>query len=187
MGTLGYGSVESLLLTSPPYIVCVITSFFNAWHADRTGERYLHVVLPQVVAVAAFIIAATTTAIGPRYFSMMIMISGIYTGYVVALAWISNCIPRPPAKRAAALALINAVSNCSSIYASYMYPSSAGPRYVVAMSVNCTTSVIAILTATVLRFILVRLNRKLDAGIPVKGAINAIPGQASEHGFRFKV
>lgn len=60
---------------------------------------------------------------------MMLMVPGVYTGYVVALGWISNCIPRPPAKRAAALAAINAVSNCSSIYASYMYPQSAGPRY----------------------------------------------------------
>ena len=32
-------------------------------------------------------------------------------------------------QRAAALAAINAVSNTSSIYASYMYPESAGPRY----------------------------------------------------------
>ena len=32
-------------------------------------------------------------------------------------------------QRAAALAAINAVSNSSSIYASYMYPKSAGPRY----------------------------------------------------------
>lgn len=53
----------------------------------------------------------------------------MYSGYVVALGWISNTLPRPPAKRAAALAAINAVSNTSSIYASYMYPQSAGPRY----------------------------------------------------------
>lgn len=57
------------------------------------------------------------------------VVPGVYSGYVIVLAWISNSIPRPPAKRAAALAAINAVSNCSSIYASYMYPTSAGPRY----------------------------------------------------------
>lgn len=60
---------------------------------------------------------------------MMLMVPGMYSGYVVALGWISNTLPRPPAKRAAALAAINAVSNTSSIYASYMYPQSAGPRY----------------------------------------------------------
>ena len=57
---------------------------------------------------------------------MMFMVPGVYTGYVVALAWISNSLPRPPAKRAAALAFINAISNTSSIYASYMYSPKAG-------------------------------------------------------------
>ncbi|GAD97682.1 MFS transporter [Paecilomyces variotii No. 5] len=127
--TLNYGKIESLLLTAPPYVLAVITAFLNAWHADRTGERYWHITLPLYVAVAAFIIAACTTSVGPRYLAMMLMVPGVYTGFVVALAWISNTLPRPASKRAAALAAINAVSNASSIYASYMYPSSAGPRY----------------------------------------------------------
>ena len=96
--TLGYSDVISLLLTVPPYMLAVITSFLNAWHADRTGERYFHITLPLYFAVIAFIIAATTTAIGPRYFAMMLMPAGVYTGYVVALGWISNTLPRPPAK-----------------------------------------------------------------------------------------
>ncbi|KAL1967461.1 hypothetical protein VTN77DRAFT_3246 [Rasamsonia byssochlamydoides] len=185
--TLNYGTIETLLLTAPPYVLAVITAFLNAWHADRTGERYFHITLPLYVSVAAFIIAAATTSVGPRYLSMMLMVPGVYTGYVVALGWISNTLPRPPAKRAAALAFINAVSNASSIYASYMYPSSAGPRYAVAMIVNCVTSFVAILSATVLRFILVRLNKKLDRGEFVEGAVVGVPGQASQRGFRFLV
>ncbi len=57
------------------------------------------------------------------------MVPGVYTRYVGVLAWISNTLPRPPAKRIAALAAINAVSNTSSIYASYLYLESPGPRY----------------------------------------------------------
>lgn len=188
--TLGFGPIESLLLTAPPYVLCVITAFFNAWHADRTGERYFHITLPLYVAVAAFIIAASTTAVAPRYLSMMLMVPGIYTGYVVALGWISNTMPRPAAKRAAALAAINAVSNTSSIFASYMFESKYSPRYVLAMSLCCVTAFIAVLCATALRFILVRLNKKLDRGEWVEGAINGgegIPGEAAKHGFRFLV
>lgn len=114
-------------------------------------------------------------------------VPGVYCAFVVALAWISNTLPRPPAKRAAALAFINAVSNASSIYASYMYEDRMAPRYVIAMSVNCGTTFLSIIAATVLRFMLVRLNKKLDQGIFVEGAINAIPGEATHHGFRFKV
>jgi MFS family permease len=185
--TLHYNDINTLLLTAPPYVLAVITTYLNAMHADKTGERYWHITIPLWVAIIAYIIAATTTHIGPRYLAMMLMPSSVYTGYVVALAWISNTMPRPPAKRAAALAFINAVSNTSSIYASYMYPSSAAPGYTVAFAVNCCTAFIAIVAATVLRFILVRLNRKLDAGIFVEGAINALPGEAAAHGFRFKI
>ena len=105
VATLGYSDVDSLLLTVPPYVLAVITTFLNSWHADRTGERYFHIVLPLIFAVVAFIIAATTTAIGPRYFAMMLMPAGVYTGYVVALAWISNTLPRPPAKVSLSISL----------------------------------------------------------------------------------
>ncbi|KAH8159716.1 hypothetical protein CIB48_g8534 [Xylaria polymorpha] len=185
--TLGYGSVETLLLTSPPYVLCVITSSLNAWHADRTGERFWHITLSLCVALIGFIIAATTTAIGPRYFAIVIMVPGIYGAFVVALAWISNTMPRPPAKRAAALSFINAVSNATSIYASYLYQDWMAPQYVIAFSVNSGTAALAIISALILRIMLVRLNKKLDQGIFVEGAVNALPGRAAEHGFRFKV
>ncbi|GAB1313858.1 hypothetical protein MFIFM68171_04068 [Madurella fahalii] len=188
VNTLGYDSVISLLLTAPPYVLAVIVTYLNATHADKTGERYWHITIPMLVAIAAYIIAATTTHLAPRYLSMMLMVPAVYAGFVVALAWISNTLPRPPAKRAAALAFINAVSNCSSIYASYMYPRSADPAYTVAMAVNCVTAFIAVCTATVLRVVLVRLNKKLDKGEYVEGAINAlIPGEGAANGFRFKV
>lgn len=69
-----------------------------------------------------------------------------------------------------------------------MYPSSAGPRYIVAMSMNCVMAFMAICAATVLRSVLVRLNKKLDRGEIVEGAIavgEAVPGEASKRGFRF--
>jgi hypothetical protein len=145
VATLKYNDVNTLLLTAPPYVLAVITTFLNSWHAgtstwftkiprcillklfiDRTGERFFHITIPLCFAVFAYILAAATTKTGPRYVAMMLMVPGVYTGYVVALAWISNSLPRPPAKRAAALAFINAISNTSSIYASYMYSPSAG-------------------------------------------------------------
>ncbi|KAJ6031678.1 hypothetical protein N7540_002410 [Penicillium herquei] len=182
--TLHYNNITTLLLTAPPYCLAVICAFANAWHADRTGERYFHITLPLYISVAAFIIAASTTGTAPRYVSMMLMVPSFYSGYVVALGWISNTLPRPAAKRAAALAMINAISNASSIYASYMYPDSDAPRFVPAMAVNCGTAFMAIVAATVLRFILVRLNKKLDRGDEVEGAV---PRQAGSRGFRYLV
>lgn len=105
----------------------------------------------------------------------------------MGLAWISNTLPRPASKRAAALAFINATTNCSSIYASFLYSSSMGPRYTAAFIHNCLMAALAVVAAVVLRIVLTRLNARLERGEYVKGAINAAPGEAAEHGFRFRV
>lgn len=188
--TLGYDNIHTLLLTAPPYVIAVFTTFLNAWHADKTGERFWHIVLPLCVGVFAFILAVATHTTGPRYAAMCLMVPGVYTGYVVVLAWISNSMPRPPAKRAAALAFINAISNTSSIYASYMYPqpkSGAQPSLTVPLSVDCATAGLAIIMTLVMRLMLGRLNKRLDRGEHVEGAINVVPGEAQERGFRFLV
>ncbi|KAK2603668.1 hypothetical protein QQS21_004141 [Conoideocrella luteorostrata] len=187
VATLGYSNVITLLLTAPPYVLGVITTFAVAWHADRTGERFYHVTVPLCLAIATFIISASTTNTAARYVAIMLMIPGLYSGFTTALAWISNTIPRPPAKRAAALAFINAVANCTSIYTSYLYPKSARPRYTGAWIHNCILAAVAIVAAFVLNRMLVRLNKKLDRGERVDGAVNAAPGEAVEHGFRFLV
>lgn len=75
VATLRQGPVATMLLTVPPYVVALVTSLANAWHADRTGERCLHLTLPLCVAVAAFVVAAATTSTAARYASMMLMVS----------------------------------------------------------------------------------------------------------------
>lgn len=52
---------------------------------------------------------------------------------------------------------------------------------------NCAMAAMAILAATTLRLILVRLNKKLDQGIFVEGAINSGTTEAGKKGFRFRV
>ncbi|KAF8858919.1 MFS general substrate transporter [Acephala macrosclerotiorum] len=195
---LGKNNITTLLLTTPPYLIAVIAILANAWHADKTGERYLHVSLPPIISVIAFIIAVTTTAFAPRYLAMCLMVGSNYSGYVVTLSWISNVLPRPPAKRAAALAGINALSNVCQIYSPFLYPTGDGPRYVNAMAVNMAMSFMAIIFATILRFYLKALNRKLDRGEAIEDVNvdgerrnaaeeQGLPGIAVDNGFRFLV
>ena len=73
--TLGYNDVITLLLTSPPYVLAVITTFLNARHADKTGERFFHIAIPLSLAVTTFIIAAATINVPARYVAMMLMVT----------------------------------------------------------------------------------------------------------------
>ncbi|KAI5963900.1 hypothetical protein KGF57_001176 [Candida theae] len=164
VGTLNFNHTITLCLTAPPYIVAVVVTYFWARHADKTGERTFHIIIPMVFALVAFIIAVATLNTGARYFSMILMIPSLYSAFVVILTWISNSCPRPPAKRAVAIALVNCLSNSTSIWNSYLYPSSDGPRYVKAMSCNIAFIVLAILFVIMLRIRLMVLNKKIERG-----------------------
>ena len=57
---LGFPRTTTLLLTAPPFILCVFTMLANGFHSDRQQERFLHIVAPLVITLAASIIAVHT-------------------------------------------------------------------------------------------------------------------------------
>lgn len=82
--TLGFGKVQTLLLTVPPYMVTLAVSVLNNYSADRLQNSSFHVVWPLAMAIVGYIIAATTTGVGPRYFAMIIMV-----GFEIPLMFLS--------------------------------------------------------------------------------------------------
>jgi ACS family tartrate transporter-like MFS transporter len=50
----GISDIEVGLLSTIPYAAAAVGMVFVGWNSDRTGERYMHVALPCVVAAAGF-------------------------------------------------------------------------------------------------------------------------------------
>ncbi|KAG2745366.1 hypothetical protein P692DRAFT_20894377 [Suillus brevipes Sb2] len=50
--TMGYNIVISLLLSAPPWILGVATSFVVARHSNVTGDSFWHSVGPLLVGIA---------------------------------------------------------------------------------------------------------------------------------------
>ncbi|EFW99834.1 major facilitator superfamily transporter [Grosmannia clavigera kw1407] len=158
---LGYNTTDTLLLTAPPWIWAMLVSLPNAWHADRSGERFLHYFGPALACIVGYIISATTTTVAPRYFSMFLMTTGFASGFIM-LAWISNTIPYPRAKKAAAIAMVNAMGNIGSIPGSYIWPAKYGPLYVKSFGAMIAILGFGCVCALFLRFYLIAQNKKLD-------------------------
>ncbi|KAF9869580.1 major facilitator superfamily transporter [Colletotrichum karsti] len=190
--TLGYGRVTTLLLTAPPYLVSLCVSIANNYSSDRTRNSSFHIIWPMCIAIMGYIIAATTLKTAPRYFSMFCMTIGAYGTNAVLLAWVQKTMIRPRIKRASAVAIVNALANTSQVWTSYLYPDSDAPHHVLAMSVNASGAFLAICTALVLRFILLRYNKQLASGERtvaevMKGeAVQAIAGLTLEENERRK-
>ncbi|KND88218.1 putative transporter [Tolypocladium ophioglossoides CBS 100239] len=173
--TLGYGRVTTLLLTAPPYFLGLIISIANNWSADRRNNSSFHVMWPLFLAIIGFVIGAATVNTGARYMAMMLMVAGGHGSNAVVLAWTQKTMLRPRIKRAAAVALVNSIGNISQVWTSYLYPDSEKPRYILAMSVNSVFALVTIFLALVMRILLQRANKKLEAGANVA---NIMKGEA---------
>lgn len=164
VATLNFNRTVTLCLTAPPYLLAVPVSYYWARHADKTGERSFHILIPLAVTTISFVIPVATTNFAARYFSYCIMIPGIIGAYVVIITWMPNSCPRPPAKRAVSIALMIGLSNSPYTWTAFLYPLSDGPRYIKGMSCNIAFLVMAIILTVMLRIRLKQLNKKIENG-----------------------
>ncbi|KWU45903.1 putative nicotinamide mononucleotide permease [Rhodotorula sp. JG-1b] len=162
VATFGFSKTITLLLTAPPYLVTTVLSIVISRMSDRKPERCLHLAVPLAVGMIGFIISAATTKTAPRYFSLFLMLGGLFGSYNVALAWISSCFPRPRAKRASAYAIINSLGNIAQIWSPYLYPKSDGPKYTTAFITNTVMTAVSITACFILRYCLKRNNAQMD-------------------------
>ncbi|KAJ9091478.1 hypothetical protein QFC20_007618 [Naganishia adeliensis] len=162
VATFGMSKVNTLLLTAPPYLLAAVLALVISFTSDRKPERCFHLLTPIIFGMVGFIIAVATTKTAPRYFSLFLMIGGMFGSYNVALAWISSTFARPRAKRAAAYAIINSLGNVAQVWSPYLYDKKYSPRYQVAFATNTVMAAAAVLFCLVLRFCLARENKKME-------------------------
>ncbi|KAE9390978.1 MFS general substrate transporter, partial [Gymnopus androsaceus JB14] len=159
--TLGFDTTVSLVLAAPPWLLTTILCCLNAWHADRTGERFFHQSSLWWGVMLGFIISLATMNTAARYVSMFLMAGG-YTGSAITLVWAANTFPRPPAKRAAAIGLINGIGNLGSLMGSYTWKAEWGPDYHPSMGISFGSLVIATILSLGTFISVYKYNQKLD-------------------------
>lgn len=69
-------------------------------------------VIPIFGGLVGFVISMSTQNTAARYVALFLQASA-YAGFIVFYSWISSSFPRPPAKRAVAIALVRAVPSLS--------------------------------------------------------------------------
>jgi len=161
-GTLGFAYIPTLLMSAPPWVFSCLVSLINAWHADRCEERFWHIVGPIFGGMIGFVISMSTENVAARYVALFLQASA-YAGFIVFYSWISSSFPRPPAKRAVAIAMINAFSQLGNIAGSYVWNMKEnGFRN----SYGIVTAMfgVTVLGCYIFKVILERLNKQIEEG-----------------------
>ena len=148
-------------MSAPPWVFSVIVSAINAWHADKTQEKFWHIVGPICMGLVGFIISMATEQTAARYVALFLQ-AGSYAGFITFYSWISSSFPRPPAKRAVALAMINAFSQLGNIAGSDVWGLKEN-GYRKSYGIVTAMFGVAIFGCLLFKMILVAENKKLDA------------------------
>lgn len=159
--TLGYSNIISLLLVAPPYVFMVFASIAHNWFSDKLQKRFIFWAYPIPISMIGCIIFMTTTSFGPRYFSLFLMNYG-FAMFGTIFGWIGGVLARPPAKRAAAYAFINAIGNSASIWTPYTYTATSAPYYRPALGVVLASLLVAFLLGLFLFVDLRMENKRLE-------------------------
>ncbi|KAI0065885.1 sugar transporter [Artomyces pyxidatus] len=176
--TLGYDTTITLVLCAPPFIWAAIEAFLLSRHSDKVGERFWHITASLGLGIVGFIIAISTMNIAARYVSLFLMAQS-YAGFVVFYAWLSNSFPRPPSKRAVALALVNAFSQLGNVAGSYVWPTVWGPTYRHSYAICISCQGLTIVMLWFFRRHLQYLNNEMDRQDAEEGKGD------EERGFRY--
>ena len=190
-GTLGFDYVPTLLMSAPPWVFSCIVSLIVAWNADRTGEKFWHIMGPIAAGLVGFIISMATLNVAARYVALFLQASA-YAGFIVFYSWISSSFPRPPAKRAVAIAMINAFSQLGNVAGSYVWDLEAN-GYRQSYGIVVAMFGVTVAGCLLFRVMLQRLNKKLEEGeTAAEGPDATEPDTADEalrmrKGFRYLV
>ncbi|KAF4463762.1 tartrate transporter [Fusarium albosuccineum] len=162
VGSLGFNSTITLVLTCPPYLVSGFFGYAAGISSGRFNERTWHITSCMGMALVGLIISCSTLNTPARYISCFLFASGAYAVNSMILGWVSATLGSTPEKKSVSLSIVNVVANASYIYTAYLYPKNDGPRYLIGMSSNAAFAVMCIASTWVLRVWLVRTNKKLD-------------------------
>ncbi|KAG2754198.1 MFS general substrate transporter [Suillus brevipes Sb2] len=158
--TMGYNTTVTLLLCAPPWVFSTIAAFALSRYSDKKQKRYIYYAASNGLTALGFIISVCTMNTAARYFSLFLM-AQVYAGYMVFWGWVNNTFAREPAKRAVAVAMINALGSIGNITGSYVWQSQWGPTYRYSYAVCIATISVSTGMLGVMHLHLKRLNDRI--------------------------
>ena len=160
-----FTDVESNGLSAPPYLLCFFYIILVCWCSDRFKMRGPFCALSGLIAAIGFIINATSSSPGVRYFSIFLSVQ-IFASVALLLAWTAN-IHATESKRAGGYTVLATLGQCGPLLGTNVFPDSEAPRFQQGLWISASFCLLVTVVSTVLSLWLIRENKKMDKeGVP---------------------
>ena len=155
-----FTSIQSNGLSAPPYVFCFLVIIASTFISDRIRNRGIFVAGMALLAAIGFLIMATATTTGVRYFALYLCVL-IFVSVAIILAWVSNN-SATDSKRAGGLWILTTIGQCGPLVGINIFPPTEAPYYRKGMWICCGFCFFVVGLASTLSFLLFRENQRRD-------------------------
>ncbi|OXC66800.1 hypothetical protein C367_02566 [Cryptococcus neoformans Ze90-1] len=156
-------TAQSLLLSTPPYVLAFITTMVTAVFSDRWGKRGFFLMFWSALAAIGYLLFITIPVEfpGARYFAVFLTTCSIAPCIATTIVWSGNTFGQHY-KKATSMGFIFSLGNSGGIIASEVYRTQDSPRYIPGQSVTFGFSCVCFITSIIMYFGLRRENRRRE-------------------------
>ncbi|CAI7578729.1 unnamed protein product [Penicillium bialowiezense] len=158
---MGFTAINAQGLTAPPFFASFLATIASTWVADRTQQRGLTIIGLSVVGGVGYILCATCTSVGARYFGVFLAACGVFPSIANILPWVLNN-QGSDTRRGGGIVLLNIIGQCGPFLGTNSFPDAEAPRYIKGMSICAAFMFFTAFLAACLRVLLIFENRGLE-------------------------
>ncbi|KAH5989554.1 hypothetical protein HBI84_185200 [Parastagonospora nodorum] len=176
---MGYESIAAQGLSAPPYLFAFLVVVTTAYYSDRTQTRSTFIILHSFLATLGYgtiavsgYMESTNTMI--RYMALYPAVAGFFSAITIIITWTLNN-QQTDSKKGTGMAILNVIGQMGPLLGTSIFPDRDGPYYVKGMSVCAAFMLLVGVLAAVLRWVLIRENKKAGqaqggeyAGVPLE-------------------
>lgn len=191
----GFTNARAQLMTVPPYVVALAVMLIVTNISDRRQSRGIPAMGIFALGIVGWAVLLTVPASGAthaqfsgRYFACICIVVSGYCNIPIIMAW-QSANTGNQSQRATSLGMLNAIGQCLSILASFLFPSVEGPKFTKGCTVNLAFQCLGLVLACLISFWYRWENRrrdKVEGGPPAKGTpLDVIEQHDLAPGFRY--
>lgn len=176
---MGYESITAQGLSAPPYLFAFLVVITTAFYSDRLQSRSTFLILHSCLATLGYATIALSGHYAPtytllRYMALYPAIAGFFSAITIIITWTLNN-QETDSKKGTGMAIMNFIGQMGPLVGTSIFPEKDGPFYVKGMSICAGFMLLVGVLAIMLRWILIRENRRkgqqtdIDyAGVPLE-------------------
>ncbi|CAN9232504.1 unnamed protein product [Alternaria alternata] len=165
---MGWESITAQGLSAPPYLFAFVVVLTTAYYSDRMQSRSTFIMLHSLLATLGYGTIAISGYLQSdktmvRYIALYPAAAGFFSAITIIITWTLNN-QESDSKKGTSMALLNIIGQMGPLVGTSIFPDDDGPYYVKGMSICAGFMLFVGFLAAILRWVLVRENRRLNNG-----------------------